>query len=100
MSPTDLADLEIDPWTPGFFLRPDYYDVLARLRCEAPVYECAPGMKAITRYQDIRDISRDPARFCSSRGVLVNDPLREGGTIEGSILHMDPPRHHEWRRIL
>ena len=23
-----------------------------------------------------------------------------GGTIDGSILHMDPPRHNEWRRIL
>jgi len=100
MTSPDLADLEIDPGTPGFFLRPDYYQVLAALRAEAPVYEYAPGVKAVARYQDIRDISRDPDRFCSGRGVLVNDPLREGGTIEGSILHMDPPRHHEWRRIL
>ncbi len=97
---TNLAALAIDPATPGFFLRPDYYDVLATLRAEAPVYECAPGVKLVTRYHDIREISRDPARFCSSRGVLMNDPLREGGVIEGSILHMDPPRHNEWRRIL
>ncbi|MDQ6698094.1 MAG: cytochrome P450 [Actinomycetota bacterium] len=100
MTTTELADLAIDPSTPGFFLRPDYYEVLARLRVEAPVFEYAPGIKAVTRYQDIRDISRDPERFCSGRGVLVNDPLREGGAIEGSILHMDPPRHNEWRRIL
>jgi cytochrome P450 len=100
MTPTDLDDLRIDPTTPGFFLRPDYYDVLARLRADAPIFEYAPGVKAVTRYQDIRDISRDPERFCSGRGVLVNDPLREGGVIEGSILHMDPPRHNEWRRLL
>jgi cytochrome P450 len=93
-------ELQIDPGTPGFFLRPDYYDVMARLRAEAPVYEYAPGIKAVSRYQDIRDISRDPQRFCSGRGVLVNDPLREGGSIAGSILHMDPPGHNEWRRIL
>lgn len=97
---TAVADLRIDPSTPGFFLRPDYYDVLRRLRNEAPVYEYAPGVKAVSRYQDIRDISRDPERFCSGRGVLVNDPLRESGTIEGSILHMDPPRHNVWRRIV
>jgi len=97
---TGLDELGIDLSTPGFFLRPDYYEVLERLRTEAPVYEYAPGMKAISRYHDIRDISRDPKRFCSGRGVLVNDPLREGGTIAGSILHMDPPRHNEWRRIL
>ncbi|HEV3227031.1 MAG TPA: cytochrome P450 [Acidimicrobiales bacterium] len=97
---TALVDLGIDPAAPGFFLRADYYDVLARLRAESPVFEFAPGMKAVSRYHDIRELSRHPERFCSGRGVLVNDPLREGGTIEGSILHMDPPRHREWRAIL
>ena len=95
-----LDELRIDLSTPGFFLRPDYFDVLARLRSEAPIYEYAPGIKAVSRYQDIRTISLDTDRFCSSRGVLVNDPLRQGHAIEGSILHMDPPRHSEWRRIL
>jgi cytochrome P450 len=94
------ATIDIDPATPGFFLRPDYHEVLARLRAEAPLYEFAPGMRAVSRYHDIREISRDPERFCSSRGALVNDPLRSGGSIEGSILHMDPPRHAEWRRLL
>ena len=97
---TTLEELHIDLETPGFFLRPDYYDVLGRLRAEAPIFECTPGIKAVSRYQDIRAISRDPQRFCSGRGVLVNDPLREGGSVAGSILHMDPPRHNEWRRIL
>jgi cytochrome P450 len=92
--------LRIDPGTPGFFLRRDYYEVLARLRSEAPVFEFAPGVKAVSRYHDIRAISRDPATFCSGRGALVNDPLREGGSVPGSILHMDPPEHGEWRRIL
>ena len=55
-----LGDLRIDPATPGFFLRPDYYEVLARLRAEDPVHEFAPGIKAVTRYHDIREISRDP----------------------------------------
>ena len=97
---TTLHALEIDPSTPGFFLRPDYYEVLSRLRAEAPVFEVAPGIKVISRYDDIREISRDNERFCSGRGVLINDPLRQGGTITGSILHMDPPQHTEWRRIL
>jgi cytochrome P450 len=95
-----LDALHIDPTTPGFFLRPDYYEVLGRLRDEAPLYECAPGVKLVSRHEDIREISRDPERFCSGRGVLVNDPLRQGGTIEGSILHMDPPAHNEWRKVL
>jgi len=97
---TTLEQLHIDPTTPGFFLRPDYYDVLARLRAEAPIFEVAPGIKTVARYDDIREISRDPARFCSGRGVLANDPIREGGSIEGSILHMDPPTHNRWRKVL
>lgn len=97
---TSLADLDIDPGVPGFFLRPDYYEVLARLRAEAPIYEYAPGIKTVARHEDIREISRDPARFCSGRGVLVNDPIREGHAVEGSIIHMDPPTHGHWRKVL
>jgi len=92
--------IDIDPARPGFFLRDDYFDVLARLRAEHPIFECAPGVKVVSRYHDIREISRDPERFCSGRGTLINDPLRSGATIEGSILHMDPPAHGEWRRLL
>lgn len=97
---TSLDDLAIDPGVPGFFLRPDYYEVLARLRAEAPIFEYAPGIKTVARHEDIREISRDPARFCSGRGVLVNDPLREGHAVEGSIIHMDPPTHGHWRKVL
>ena len=97
---TSLDAARIDPGTPGFFLQPDYYELLARLRAEAPVFEFAPGVKAVTRYHDIRQISRDPETFCSGRGALVNDPIREGGMVAGSILHMDPPAHGSWRRIL
>lgn len=91
---------EFDPRDPGFRARPDFFALAARLRAEAPVHQVAPGIRVISRYHDIRQISRDPERFCSGRGVLANDPLREGGRLEGSILHMDPPRHGEWRRVL
>jgi cytochrome P450 len=89
-----------DPSDPGFRRRPDFHELTARLRAESPVHEVAPGLRVITRYEDIREISRDPARFMSGRGVLVNDPIRDGRTVEGSILHMDPPQHGEWRSLL
>ena len=90
----------VDFSTPGTFLRDDYYPLLAALRSRAELPEYADRARLVARYADIREISRDPARFCSSRGVLANDPIREGGTIEGSILHLDPPRHAEYRRLL
>ncbi len=96
---------------PGFFTQPDYYDVLAHLRATAPVYksepagsggEGQPGTWLVTRYDDIRAISRDTDRFTSQKGVLVNDPARaaDASVPEGSMLHMDPPEHAEYRRIV
>src|SRR3954469_16399683 len=82
------------------FRRDDYFTILADLRAREDLPEYEPGARAVARYADIREISRDPARFCSGRGVLVNDPLREGGRIEGSILHLDPPRHAAYRKLL
>lgn len=93
------VDLDIDPERPGLFTRSDYYEVLARLRRESPVHGYAPHRWAVTRYDDVRAVSRDPERFCSGQGVLMHDPKRNGDDLPGSILHMDPPRHAEWRKV-
>jgi cytochrome P450 len=97
-----LADHTIDPRDPTFFIRPDYHDVLADLRAEAPIHQYAPGLWTVARYSDIRDLSRDPSRFCSGRGALVNDPLRDQDNpmAASSILHMDPPEHSSFRSLL
>ncbi|MFZ0252071.1 MAG: cytochrome P450 [Acidimicrobiales bacterium] len=96
----DLSD--VDPRDAAFFLRDDYFDVLAQLRAEEPVLQCGPGFWAISRYEDIRTLSRDPAHFCSGRGALVNDPLRgsEASLSSRSILHMDPPEHAAFRGLV
>jgi cytochrome P450 len=94
------VDPSIDPETPGLFTRDDYYDVLARLRHDAPVHRYAPHSWVLARYAEVREVSRDPSRFCSGGGVLMHDPLRSGGTINGSILHMDPPQHGLWRKVV
>jgi len=91
---------DIAPETPGLFTRDDYYELLAALRRDAPVYEYEPGSWTVARYEHVRDVSRDPERFCSGRGVLMNDPLRNAGEIHGSILHMDPPVHAPWRQLV
>jgi cytochrome P450 len=98
--PPSNTDVNIRITEAGFFNRPDYYDVLARLRAEAPVFQSEPNTWLVTRYDDIRAISRDTAHFSSQRGVLINDPARRRGAPEGSILHMDPPEHAEYRRVV
>jgi cytochrome P450 len=97
-----MDTLPANPSVPGYFLRADYYELLEDLRHNAPVHEFAPGMISIARYDDIREISRDPERFCSSMGVLVNDPMRtwEKPAKAASILHMDPPDHVGFRKLV
>ena len=92
----------IDPRDAAFFAREDYFDVLARLRAEDPVHACSSGFWVVSRYEDIRDLSRDPAHFCSGGGALVNDPIRssETRTLARSILHMDPPQHGDFRKLV
>jgi cytochrome P450 len=92
----------IDPTDAGFFTRADYHDVLAWLRADAPVLEWSPGFWTVARYEDIRDLSRDPAQFCSGQGALVNDPIRAATNPMStpSILHMDPPEHSAFRGLL
>jgi cytochrome P450 len=98
--PDALLDLDVEQ--AGFYLRPDYFELLAWLRAHDPVHRSANGMWLVSRYDDIREISRDPGRFTSRRGALVNDPLRalEPNDAAGSLLHLDPPLHADYRRLL
>ena len=103
MAGFDQIDLDVHLATPGFFRRPDYFDVLGRLRHEDPLHRTADGLVMISRYEDVRTISRDPVRFVSGRGVLINDQLRDpDGTGQNafSILHLDPPLHATYRGLV
>lgn len=98
--PAALVDLDVEH--PGFFLRPDYFDLLAWLRANAPVHRSANGMWLVSTYDEIREISRQPEVFSSRRGALINDPLRlaEPNDDAGSLLHLDPPLHADYRKLL
>jgi len=99
-APAALSTIDVEQ--PGFFLREDYFDLLAWLRANEPVYRSANGMVLVSRYEDIRVVSRDPTRFTSRRGALINDPLRasEPNDDAGSLLHLDPPLHADYRKLL
>ena len=98
--PAALIDLDIT--VPGFFLRDDYVETMAWLRANAPAHPLADGSWLISTYDDIRAVSRQPAVFSSRRGALVNDPLRgsEPNDASGSLLHLDPPIHADYRTLL
>jgi len=80
----------------------DPYPVFAELRANDPVhrYEGPAGeMWAVTRHADVLAVSKDPATFCSGKGVLLTDLTRPMVTTD-SILYLDPPQHSKHRKLV
>jgi cytochrome P450 len=86
------------------------FQIYRQLQDEAPVWQM-PGTNVfvVTRYSDIRDIIRDPARFSSSFGALLNagssntevDAIYgQGYEMVETLLTQDPPRHRVYRNLV
>jgi cytochrome P450 len=78
------------------------------LRHNAPVYwhhepvESGPGFWALTKYEDIRAVSRTPKLFSSfEKGVMIPDP-DEGNLFaqRQMMLNMDPPQHDRFKLLV
>ena len=92
----------IAPEDPQWWLD-DVETAYAWLRAEDPVHRWRDGHWVVAAYDDIREVSRDPARFSSAKGVLVNDPKRVPDppvAMAPSILELDPPEHPRYRKIV
>ena len=85
----------------------------AQLRVEAPVsWQVQPpsslvpadeqtgGYWAVVRHADVRAVSRDPATFCSGRGVMFEDAPQPFLDAAQSFLAMDEPRHAKIRGLV
>lgn len=103
MKPGDIDILDLDQFDDGF--PHDYFKVLRR---EDPVHfnpepeGVGPGFYSITRYDDVRRISRTPALFSSERGgIQIRDSAPENlERMRSMMLNMDPPHHVKYRRLV
>jgi pimeloyl-[acyl-carrier protein] synthase len=91
----------LDPLDPAFLVDP--YPVYHRLRAEDPVHRHPLGFYALTRYDDVVALLRDP-RFGKS-GYQALFEARFGSAPEGSWLAMsmlfrDPPDHTRLRSLV
>jgi cytochrome P450 len=78
----------------------DPFPAFRRLRAEAPIYwHPTPGFWALTRHEDVVAVSRDPATFCSSRGILLSD-IERPVVPRQSIIYIDPPEHAKYRKLV
>jgi len=83
-----------------------------QLRYEAPVYwneepeEDEPGFWALTKYDDIVAVSKNPQLFSSAMGGhQISYPPglefnRATAAIVGNMIGMDPPEHNTYRRLV
>ncbi|HUO38549.1 MAG TPA: cytochrome P450 [Mycobacterium sp.] len=83
----------------------DPHPLWAWMREHAPVYWNPPGelpgFWSVTRYDDVRNVYRNPRCFSSAHGVLLR-PNKYGDDPGGglTLALTDPPRHRELRALL
>ena len=101
---------EIDITDPALYARGEQHAVFAHLRRHAPVFfqrqRSGPGFWAITRYEDVRRVSRDPTAFISSGGTSTMDLENPESAsldyqmMQGTLVITDPPRHTKLRALV
>lgn len=81
----------------------DPHPFYSTLRREAPVSQVEPGgMWAVTRYEDVLYVLKNPQLFSSEgfRPAVQPAWLEQGNPIANSILMMDPPTHTRLRALI
>src|SRR5215467_954793 len=91
---------------PDIFQKGTPHEMFKVLRREAPVYwhdePDGPGFWAITKYHDLKFVSKNPGLFSSARqGTLRQDPPpNDLPAVQSIMLNMDPPRHRQYRTLV
>jgi cytochrome P450 len=90
-----LTDALLDPAT----YAGDLHAALTPLRTRAPMaWNATRGFWAVTRHADVSEASSDPTRFCSAKGILLDEI---GVTYDSppTMMHADPPEHTRYRKL-
>ncbi|MFI6318292.1 cytochrome P450 [Nonomuraea sp. NPDC050556] len=97
-----LSELgEIDLLDPSTFVDYDLTALWRTMRHEAPVYRHPRGFWALTRYEDVVAVYKDPARFGSDGGNVLSTLTAGGDSAAGYMLAVtDGPSHRRMRAAL
>lgn len=79
--------------------RDNPFPTYEKFRSECPVgwVNAHDGFWAISRYQDIFQVARDPETFCSGQGIAIPPMEYDGRALP---MESDAPVHAEYRQIL
>ncbi len=96
----------IDIFDPDIYVKGVPHDAFRVLRAEHPVsFHAEPpdgkGFWAVTKYQDVVTVSKDPGTFSSYRGGtnIPDYPPDSLDVIRMLMVNMDPPQHTKFRRL-
>lgn len=90
----------------GTWGRAEPHDQFDLLRREAPVFwhpePNGPGFWAVTKHEDVRNVSRDSETFSSELGgtFIPDQDEMALAQLRLTILNMDPPKHNRYRRLV
>lgn len=95
-----MADVNFDPMDPEFVADP--YPTYHRLRAEDPVHHSPLGFWALTRYEDVVAVLRDPrlAKEAIASFVAARFGVEVPPGIGLSMLDRDPPDHTRLRGLV
>jgi cytochrome P450 len=96
--------VDIDLLSPASFAHGQPHDQFAWLRANDPVHwhpePGADGFWAITRYNDVKAVGRDPVTFSSTPTIMIQDDLGPDLGDHQMMLMADPPRHTKLRKVI
>lgn len=103
--PRQMLIEDINPVSARLFSEDKMWGFFERLRAEDPVHfnqtELAGRYWSLTRYEDIKKVDADHARFSSANGITLGFPidaeLPEGALNVSMFIAMDPPTHDQQR---
>lgn len=97
---------DIDIYNPDNYVASPPHEQFKLLRDQAPVHWHArpdgEGFWLVSRYEDVKQVSRDHETFSAQRGFVLIDDLPEDilKQAQGQLLGMDPPGHGPLRRAV
>jgi len=86
------------------YSRSQPHDQFAWLRNNDPVHwhdePDGPGFWAVTRYDDVSAVGRDPQTYSSSPTIMIADSTTPQDGVHQMMLMADPPVHTRMRRLV
>ena len=96
--------MNVDLLDPASFADGQPHEQFRWLRDNAPVYRHpepdGPGFWAVTRYDDVRDVGRDPDHYSSVPTIMIPDFANIDFGGHQMMITSDPPHHTRLRRII